>query len=151
MAERGPAPRAGQLARAHDSPVGKNHFKTGDHVLDLPVAGGVLTRTATSDRPSDGRQSDGLGPVADRDPMSGGKLALEVVPEGAGPDIDERSRSVNLLHAFETAAIEADTAEDRDGAAADAASPAGRGDGNAGFVAAPQHSRRLRRCRPAER
>jgi hypothetical protein len=71
--------------------------------------------------------------------MSRGKLMLEIVPEGSGPNIDERCRGVNLLHTFKTAAIEADTAEDGDGAATDAASPAGRGDGDAGFVAAPEH------------
>jgi hypothetical protein len=71
--------------------------------------------------------------------MNGAKLLLEIVPECAGADIDKRCRSVSLLHAFETAAIETDAAEDRDGAAADAASPTSGGDGDAGFIAAPEH------------
>jgi hypothetical protein len=72
--------------------------------------------------------------------MSGAKLVLEIVPESAGSDIDERSCTVNLLHAAETAAIETDTTEDRDGAAADTAAPTSGGDGDAGFVAASEHA-----------
>ena len=71
--------------------------------------------------------------------MNRAKLLLEIVPEATGPDIHERCRSVGLLHALKTAAIETDTAEDRDGTAADAASPTDGGDGDAGFVAATEH------------
>ena len=72
--------------------------------------------------------------------MNGAKLLLEIVAECAGADIDKRCRSVSLLHAFETAAIETDAAEDRDGAAADTAAPTSRSDGDAGIVAAPEHA-----------
>ena len=134
-----PGPPSGQLARVHDGPVGKNHFETGDHVLDLPVAGGVLARAATRDHPPMVASVDRLGPVTDRHRVPRAKLPLEIVPESSCPDVDERGRAVRLLDALKAAAVEADTSEDRDGAAADPASPPGGGDRDAGFVAAPEH------------
>ena len=71
--------------------------------------------------------------------MNRAKLLLEVVAEGAGPDIDERCRAVSLLHACKAAAVETDTTEDRYGAATDTASPTCSGDGDAGFIAAPEY------------
>jgi hypothetical protein len=71
--------------------------------------------------------------------MDGAKLVFEVVYEGAGPDVDQRGRGVNLLKSVETTTIEADAAEDRDRATADTTAPTSCGDRHAGLVTASQH------------
>ena len=138
MAARGPAPSGCQLSGAHDSPVGQDDLETGHHVLDLPVAGGVCPRREHAiDPPMVARATDwGQCPIVF--PCTA-KLLFEIVPEGAGQDIDKRGRRVSLQHALQAAAIETYTAEHGDRTAADATASAGGCDGNARFVAAPQH------------
>ena len=71
-----------------DAPVGQDHLEADDHVLDLPVAGRVLTRPAAGQPAADGREVHGLGPVAQgvarADLAQGG---LQIRAEGAGPHV----------------------------------------------------------------
>ena len=79
----GRGPGAGP-ARGHQPAVGQRHLQAHHHVLDLPVAGGVLPGGAARQPAAHGGQGKGLGPVAQGDAVPGPQLGLQVITEGAG-------------------------------------------------------------------
>ena len=85
--------------------------------------------------------------MPDGDAVCGAKLPLEIGAESARSGIDERWRFARHPDAGETAAVEADTAEDRNGAAAHSAASTARGDRDTSLVTTAEHSGNLGRVR----
>ena len=86
-------------ARAHDGAVGQHDLETGDEVLDLAVAGGVLTRAAAGDPAADGGDLEALRVVPDAHPVVLLELVLEIRAERAGEHLDDARGRVDVADA----------------------------------------------------
>ena len=97
LGEVGPGGRPGPVPAGADHPaVGQHHLEADDHVLDLPVAVGVLAGTPAGQPAAHGRQVHRLGPVAEGDAVAVAQRRLHVGPEGAGPEVGHQRVGVDV-------------------------------------------------------
>ena len=124
---------------AHGAAVRQDHLEAEHHVLDLAVAGGVLTRTAAGEPSPHRRELHRLGPVSEG--VAGphlGQRPLEIGAEGPRPHVGGERGLVHGEQAVERREVERHPAEDGDGPATH---PAAAGNGRHrydGFVARRQ-------------
>ncbi len=127
---------------AHDPPVGEHDLEPDGHVLDLPVAVGVLARAPAREPAAHRREVHRLGPVPEGEAVSPQRV-LDVRAEGARPEVGHQRDVVEFAEPAHPAEVERDPAEERDRGAADPApTPRGR-HRHPGFVAEGEHARDL--------
>ena len=111
-----PGGGSGSLALGvHDPTVGQDHLEADDHVLDLPVPGGVLPRAAAGQPAADRREIHGLGPMAERVARPDfPQRRLQIRAERAGPHVSGQRGLVDVHQPVQRREVERDAAVHRD-------------------------------------
>ncbi len=134
----GGRPGGGALG-AHHGPVGQDDLEADHHVLDLPVAGGVLARAPTGQPAADRGQVHRLGEVAEGVAVADRPQGrLEVGTEQSRRDVGHQRRLVDDDRPHQAGAVEGDPAEDRYRPTAHPAAAGHGGDRHAGRRAGGQ-------------
>ena len=140
LGEVGAGGRPGGVALgAHHGPVGQDDLEADHHVLDLPVAGGVLARAPAGQPAADRGQVHRLGEVAEGVAVADRPEGrLEVRTEQPRRDVGHQRRLVDDDRPHQAGAVEGDPAEDRHRPPAHPAAAGHGGDRHAGRRAGGQ-------------